>query len=163
MSSEIEMGDSDEREKDSPNEARRFFQIRESWKQLVLNEDRVMVERATLFVVVNSILAGGYALTLQITGSNWLRFLLSLAGLFFTLCWWYIAERGRKEVDFFWQKGLEAEDQLDENDRIFGPVKAYRKKYFWFWKLKSRTVLSRVLPLGWIVIWVVLLLKFEVS
>ena len=142
--------------------ARQSSELRDAWKQAVFNEDRVMVERATLFLIVNSILAGGYALTLSNGSADWMRLVLGGSGLFFTFWWWYTAELGRKGISLFWKKILEGEQYIPAEARLFTIVKAHRDRYCWFWRLKARIVLSYVLPLGWMAIWVVMVVKFKV-
>lgn len=137
---------------DSANELRQLFEMREIWRQLVLNEDRAMTERSTLFLIVNSIMVGGYA----IATSCWLRLLLAVAGLIFALVWFYLAERGRKNLNFFWAMGLATEKRLPEEQRVFKPSAAAREKYG-FWKFEARKILSWVLPLGWVAVWSVIL------
>ena len=137
----------------SSNELRQLFEMREIWRQLVLHERRAMTERAALFLIVNSIMVVGYA----IATSCWLRLLLTVAGLIFALVWFYLAEGGRRNINFFWKMGLAVEDRLPEEQRVFKPLKAAQERYSWFWRFPARNILSWILPLGWVAVWAVIL------
>jgi hypothetical protein len=99
-------------------------------------------------------MVGGYA----IATSCELRLLLAIAGLIFTLVWFYLSERGRKEITIFWEKGKKCEAELAEEEQVLTPVDEARKKFCWFWKLQARIILSWILPLGWAVVWSVILI-----
>jgi len=144
-----------QKENKSSNKLRGISGNNEIWIQLVLNEDRVMTDRGGLFLLVNSIMVAGYAFT----SVYWLRLLLAIAGLIFSFFWFYTAERGRKNLNFFWEKGLDAENGLPEDEKILNIIEKHRESYHWFWKIKSRKILSWVLPLGWGAAWVFVLVK----
>jgi hypothetical protein len=132
---------------------------RDIWKELILNEDRLKAERANLFLVVNAILVGAYAVTS--TPFHWLRILVCCAGLLFAFCWWYLAQRGLKNANFYWEKIQETESNLPESEKVFSLIRKERDHYPWYLRISSNKIHSWFLPMLWIIVWIVIL-SYEV-
>jgi len=132
--------------------------VSETWMQLLLNEDRIMTERAGLFLLTSSILMASYVGS-YVADIYWLRFLLPIIGLVFSSFWFYVEQRSRMSLNFFWKKILKAEAKpfLHAEEKIFTLTAAERNGYNPFWRMKARVILSFVLPLGWFVVWFLVL------
>ena len=95
------------------------------YRELLLREYDMVIERSNMFLVYHSILMAGFAL-----GSNAPRIVevLPFFGLAASLMWLHIGYRTITVADHLYKKVTSCEESLPEEDRIYSQFLSWRRK-----------------------------------
>ncbi|MBU1100239.1 MAG: hypothetical protein KKA84_07520 [Bacteroidetes bacterium] len=113
----------------------------------------LLIGRTSIFMLYNSILMAGFALSKNIP---MIVKLLPVLGLISCLVWIYIGQRSIMTAQYFWNKVLKTETLFRPVDRIFTDFFEWRKatkaKIFGF---PITTYIGRIFPYLWFITWTI--------